>query len=344
MMDLNYEMIGITVLWTFLYGYVIVAAIDFGAGFFNYYAMETGQHQKVSHIIQRYLSPVWETTNVFFVFFFVGIVGFYPDTAYYLGTSLLIPGSIALILLSIRGSYYAFNSSTTKPRKSWAFLYGVTGLLIPASLSIVLVISEGGYIYEEAGGVQLHLEELLFSSYAWTVVFLAIILVLYVSSGFLTYYASKAKNKSAMETFRKWFLIWSLPMIVISQFTFLSLREHNFEHFQSAQDYWYLFGLSLLAMLIAIFLIWKRRNFGLAFIMIMLQIAFAFYGYGISKLPYILYPYIDINTSVVNESMAFALTIVFILGLLLLIPSLILLLRLFIFDKDYVEGKEEEGY
>ncbi len=97
-------------------------------------------------------------------------------------------------------------------------------------------------------------------------------------------------------------------------------------------------------MIIAIFLIWKKRNFGLAFIMIMVQIAFAFYGYGISKLPYILYPYIDINTSVVNESMAFALTIVFILGLLLLIPSLYLLLRLFIFDKDYVEGKEGDGY
>src|SRR5699024_11878426 len=59
---------------------------------------------------------------------------------------------------------------------------------------------------------------------------------------------------------------------------------------------------------------------------------------GISKLPYILYPYIDINTSVVNESVAVALTIVFILGLLMLIPSLYLLLRLFIFDKDYVDG------
>ena len=37
--------------------------------------------------------------------------------------------------------------------------------------------------------------------------------------------------------------------------------------------------------------------------------------------------------------MGLALTIVFILGLLLLLPSLILLLRLFVFDKQYVEGK-----
>lgn len=344
MPELNYEMIGIIVLWTFLYGYLIVASIDFGAGFFNYYAMATGKHRTISHIIQRYLSPVWEITNVFFVFFFVGIVGFYPDTAYYLGTTLLIPGSIALILLSIRGSYYAFNSYNTEPKMSWTFLYGVTGLLIPASLSIVLVISEGGYIIEEAGGIQLDVVELLLSSYAWTVVFLAVISVLYISSGFLTYYSAKAKNKDAMELTRGWFLIWSLPMVVISQFTFLSLREHNHEHFVSAQDYWYLFGLSLVSMAVAVFLIWKKRNFGTAFIMIMLQFGFAFYGYGISKLPYILYPYVDIETAVVNESMAFSLTVAFILGLLLLIPSLILVLRLFIFDKEYVEGREKGKY
>jgi cytochrome d ubiquinol oxidase subunit II len=342
MPDLNYELIGITVLWTFLYGYVIVASVDFGAGFFNYYAIKTGNHETISGIIQRYLSPVWEITNVFFVFFFVGIVGFYPDTAYYLGTTLLIPGSIALILLSIRGSYYAFNSYNVQPKNSWAFLYGVTGLFIPASLSIVLVISEGGYILEDAAGLQLDIKELFFSTYAWSVVFLAIISVLYISSGFLTYYAAKAKNKSAMELTRSWFLVWTLPMLVISQFTFLGLRDHNYEHFINAQGYWYLFGLSLVSMAVAVLLIWKKRNFGTAFIMIMLQFAFAFFGYGLSKLPYILYPYVDIDSAVVNESMAFSLTVVFILGLLILIPSLVLVMRLFIFDKDYVEGREDK--
>lgn len=340
-MSLDYEIIGITVLWTFLYLYVIIASIDFGAGFFNFYSKLTGDDNIISPIIARYLNPVWETTNVFFVFFFVGIVGFYPDTAYYLGTTLLIPGSIALILLSIRGSYYAFNSYNTKSKLSWSALYGVTGLLIPASLSIALVISEGGYIEETATGIDLNFEELIFSTYGWSVVFLAIISVLYISSGFLTFYAAKAEDNRASELTRTWFLIWTLPTLVITQFTFLGLRDHNYEHFLAAQDYWYLFGLSLLAMIIAVFLIWKRRNYGTAFIMIMLQYGFAFYGYGISKLPYILYPYVNINDSVVNENMALALTVVFVLGLLLLIPSLFLLIRLFLFDKDYVKGNKK---
>lgn len=341
---MSYEIIGITVLWTFLYGYIIVASIDFGAGFFNFYSKVTGVENIISPIIKRYLNPVWEVTNVFFVFFFVGIVGFYPDTAYYYGTALLIPASISLILLSIRGSYYAFNSYNKNPKISWDFLYGATGLLIPASLSVALVISEGGYIIEEAGGIQLDLEELLYSTYSWSVVFLAIISVLYISSGFLTFYANRAKAAKAVELTRRWFLIWTLPMLVITQFVFLGLREHNFEHFMNAQGLWYLFGLSLLSMGVAVYLIWKRRNYGIAFIMIMLQFAFAFYGYGISKMPYILYPHVEINTSIVNDAMALSLIISFILGLLLLIPSLALLLRLFLFDKDYVQGKDKSEY
>lgn len=79
----------------------------------------------------------------FLVFFFVGIVGFFPKTAFYYGTVLLVPVSIAIILLAIRGSYYAFESYGSRGHKGYAFAYGVSGLLIPSSLSVVLTISEG---------------------------------------------------------------------------------------------------------------------------------------------------------------------------------------------------------
>ncbi|HEX7064388.1 MAG TPA: cytochrome d ubiquinol oxidase subunit II, partial [Bacillales bacterium] len=142
------EWIGITVLWVFLYGYLIVASIDFGAGFFSFYEKLTSKSHTINGLISRYLSPVWEVTNVFFVFFFVGIVGFFPDTAYYYGTALLIPGSIALVLLVIRGSFYAFNNYGARESIVYSFIYGATGLLIPAALSTAMTISEGGYIVQ----------------------------------------------------------------------------------------------------------------------------------------------------------------------------------------------------
>lgn len=66
---MSYELIGISVLWLFLFGYLIVASIDFGAGFFAFYARLTKQDHLINRLISRYLSPVWEITNVFFVFF-----------------------------------------------------------------------------------------------------------------------------------------------------------------------------------------------------------------------------------------------------------------------------------
>ena len=333
--------IGITVLWIFLFCYIIVASIDFGAGFFTLHAKLTKQDKKINHLIARYLNPVWEVTNVFFVFFFVGMVGFFPDSAMYFGTVLLLPASIALILLSIRGGFYAFENYGPDTKLPWLALYGLAGLFIPAALATTLTISEGGYITGSSNHLDLNWFELLLSPYSWSVVFLAIISVLYISSGFLTYYASKANDKPAYDLLRYWFLFWGPPMIAISLFVFLSLRLQNETHFYTAVfDYWWMFALSFLCFAGTMLLTLMKKWHGFAFVLVILQMAFASFGYGVIKLPYILYPYIRIDEHVVNSGMAIALIIAFILGLLLLIPSLILLLKLFVFDKKYVEGKK----
>ncbi|MCR6110194.1 cytochrome d ubiquinol oxidase subunit II [Bacillus sp. A301a_S52] len=337
---MDYEMIGITVLWFFLYGYLIVASVDFGAGFYSYYTKQTNKNHVTHNIIQRYLSPVWEVTNVFLVFFFIGIVGFFPDTAYYYGTALLLPGSVAIILLALRGSYYAFATYGAEESKFYSFLYGATGLLIPASLSTVLTISEGGYISTENDGVQLLYGELFGSLYSWGVVLLAIVSVLFISAAFLTFYASRAKDSQAMSLLRKYALTWSFPSIGMGIIVFFLLNKRNPEHFQKMLDIWWVFGLSLVAFALATYFIWQKKHLGIAFILVMIQYFLAFFGYGAAHLPYLLYPYLTIYDGFTNETMAISLIVAFIGGLLMLIPSLYLLMRLFLFDADYIQGKK----
>ncbi|WP_096440195.1 cytochrome d ubiquinol oxidase subunit II [Alteribacter populi] len=337
---MDYEVIGITVLWIFLYGYLIVASIDFGAGFFSYYSRITNKRNVAHNIIQRYLSPVWEVTNVFLVFFFVGIVGFFPDTAYYYGTALLIPGSVSIILLALRGSYYAFATYGAKDSHVYSFLYGATGLLIPASLTTVLTISEGDYITVNNGNVQLQYGELFTSWYSWGVVFLAIFSVLFISASFLTYYANRAQDKPALELFRKYALSWSFPTIIMGIIVFFLLGKRNELHYANMLDLWWMFGISFISFILATAFIWKRRNFGWAFFLVMVQFFTAFFGYGAAHLPYLLYPYLTIYDGFTNDAMAISLIVAFIAGLLLLIPSLYLIMRLFLFDADYVQGKK----
>lgn len=337
---MGYEYIGITVLWVFLYGYLIVASVDFGAGFFAYYARRTNKDHIMNKLISRYLSPVWEVTNVFFVFFFVGLVGFFPDMAYYFGQALLIPGSIAIVLLAIRGSFYAFESYGSKNNSVFMFLYGATGLLIPASLSTALTISEGGFLNVTEDGVRLQITELLLSPYSWSVVLLAIVSVLYISSMFLSYYAHRAGDKDALSLLRRYALFWSIPTIIASMTVFIAMSQHNPEHFDRLFDYWWVFGLSVLFYLVAVFLVYSEKLYGFAFIAVMLQFLFAFFGYGVSKLPYLLYPHVTISESVTPDAMGLALVVAFIGGLLLIIPSLVMLMRMFLFDADYIKGNK----
>jgi cytochrome d ubiquinol oxidase subunit II len=337
---MSIQILGITVLWLFLYGYLIVASVDFGAGFYAYYAKWKKKDPKMVKLINRYLNPVWEVTNVFFVFFFVGLVGFFPDTAYYYGTALLIPGSVALVLLAIRGSFYAFENYGSKQSRVYMFLYGATGLLIPASLSTALTISEGGFLEKQGNTVVFLAEKLFTSFYSWSVVFLAIVSVLFISAAFLTYYADRAGDAESMRIMRKFSLFWSVPTILASLLVFISLQRHNFRHFENMIDIWWMFLLSFACFLGATHYIYHKKRFGLAFLFVMFQFFFAFFGYGAGHLPYILDPYITIYSGYTNETMGIALVVVFILGLLLLIPSLYLLLRLFLFDAKYIKGEK----
>lgn len=333
------EILGISVLWIFLFGYILVGAIDFGAGFFNAYSLVTNREHILTNVIQRYLSPVWEVTNVFLVFFFVGIIGFFPKTAFYYGTTLLVPVSIGIILLAIRGSYYAFETYGARGHRGYSFMYGIAGLLIPASLSIVLTISEGGFITMVNDHPVLDYWLLFTSKLTWAIVLLSIAATLYISAVFLTWYANKARDIAATKLLRRYSLIWALPTIITAGGIIVELRTHNPDHYSNIQTFWPMFLISFLMFIGTVWLLWKQRNYGLAFGLLAGQFAFAFFGYGASHYPYLLYPYLTIYDSFTNPAMAISLVVVFILGLGLLIPSLVLLMRLFLFDKDYVRGK-----
>lgn len=337
------EILGISVLWLFLFGYVIVASIDFGAGFFNAYTLLTGKEHILTKVIKRYLSPVWEITNVFLVFFFVGIVGFFPQTAFYYGTVLLIPVSVSIILIAIRGSYYAFESYGSKKgyHKGYALTYGLAGLLIPASLSIVFAVSEGGFVSMVSGQPVLDYGALIKSPLAWAIVVLSMMAVLYISAVFLTWYARKANDTQASDLMRKYALIWAAPLIVSAMGIIIELQRHSAEHYERILDVWWMFAISVVLFIATIWLLGKKRKYGLAVGLMIAQFAFAFFAYGISHYPYLLYPYLTIYDSFTNRAMAIALVVSFIAGLLLLLPSLYLVLKLFLFNKDYVAGKQE---
>jgi len=314
------EVLGISVLWIFLFGYVMIASIDFGAGFFNAYSLLIGKNHIITNVIKRYLSPVWEVTNVFLVFFFVGMVGFFPQTAFYYGTILLVPVSISLVLLAIRGSYYAFEAYGARGHIGYSLTYGITGLLLPASLSVVFAIAGGGYVYIVEGQPVLNYWTLYTSTFAWSIVVLSIAAVLYISAVFLTWYANKATDVEATNLMRKYALIWAAPLIISALGIIYEMQSINPESYQHMLNLWWMFAISAVLFIITVILLWMRKNYGLALGLLIAQFAVAFFAYGIAQYPYLLYPYLTIYDSFTNTQMAISLVIVFVLGLCLLLP------------------------
>ncbi|MEG0451241.1 MAG: cytochrome d ubiquinol oxidase subunit II, partial [Lysinibacillus sp.] len=111
-------------------------------------------------------------------------------------------------------------------------------------------------------------------------------------------------------------------------------------NYTNMMNLWWLFAISAILFIITVLLLWMKKNYGLAVGLLIAQFAFAFFAYGIAQYPYLLYPYLTIYDSFTSTQMAIALIVVFILGLCLLIPSLYLLLKLFLFNKDYVTGEK----
>lgn len=305
------QTIAIFILWLFLYAYMIIASIDFGAGFYAFYAITTKEEPKLIGLINRHLSSIWELATVFFIFFFVGIVGIFPRIAYYYGVPLLVPASVAMIFLAIRGSFYTFQQYGGQRSKLFLLLYGTTSLLIPVTLSTVLTISEGGFIIEHGTDIKFYPLKLVTNFYSLSVMLLAVCSVLFISGMFLIYYAKLVQDNVSEQRLRKYVIVCSVPTIISSIIVFASMKLHNSVHFERMHNVWGFFLVSLLCFGAAILLVYKKQNYGFAFTLVLLQYFFAFYGYGVSHLPYVLYPYLRLETSYAKSNLAYILIILF---------------------------------
>lgn len=316
------QLIGITILWLILYAYIIISFIDFGTGFYIYYGKWQRKERKLVTLISGYLSPLWEITNLLLILFIVGMITLFPSMSYYYGSTFMLPGGIAMILVMIRSSYYAFEGYGAKDSRIYMFIYGVTGLLIPAAFSTAFVISEGGLIVENDGGLIFSKWELLTSGFSWSIVIFAIINVLFVSACFLTAYAKRARDLESFEILRKFALFWSIPYLMSSILVFINLKFRNPEHFTHLLQIWWLVASAFVCFVIGVGCIYYRKYLKVSFIMVLAQLFCYFVAYGISHLPYILYPYVSVKDIQIDNMAVIMFVIIITVTLIILSMSI----------------------
>ncbi|QHE53950.1 cytochrome d ubiquinol oxidase subunit II [Pontibacillus sp. HMF3514] len=336
------SLIAVTILWSFLFVYSMLGSLDFGSGFWG---MVYGKNQNTnaSAIANRFLSPTWEVTNVFLVLLVVALVSFFPFATSMLGTLLLVPIGLGLILLTIRTTFMVFAHHVQKFGDMLRVTSGLTGLLIPALLVSILPITLGGFIEMENGYPKLMYGKLLSSSTTYMHILFGLSTELFLSALFLTDYAREAGDQSALRTYRM-HTIWLGPVtMVIAVLTIFTMPSEASWLVDNVGENLYGFGMSITFFLIGYILLFLKKPNGevgytrWAVIAVILQYGFAIYAYGSAHLPYIVYPHLTISDGFTNPAMFYQLLIAYIIGLSILVPAFILFWRLFLKDKRYVK-------
>lgn len=331
-------------LWFVVFVYAVAGSVDFGATFWKMVFARRGLTEAVL-VAEHYVSPLWEATNVFLVLIVVGLVGFFPGAAFAYGNLLLLPGSLILILLALRGAALGYGYGVQGASARWLVVVsGLTAVLLPALLVSVLPVSQGGFAYLRAGAPVLDVGALLTSPTAYAYLAFGLASGLFVSAAFLADYAHTAGSAQAYEIYRRQ-AYWSGPVMLIAGVAALFLIPSASWLQPRLQQQWPWFVTSLVAFAGALALLGPARPGGAAagpagrprwaVVLVGLQLALADVGYGLAHAPYLLYPQVPTASAFSNQAMFSALLWVVLIGLAVLAPGFVWLWRLFVVDVRY---------
>jgi cytochrome bd ubiquinol oxidase subunit II len=341
------ELIAITVLWGFIFIYAVMATMDFGAGFWSMVYMNR-EKTKATNIANRYLSPTWEVTNVFIVAIVVALFSFFPGATFLLGTVLLIPGSIILLLLAIRSAFLVFTHIAKEYKKALTYISGISGLIIPALLISVLPITHGGFIETVDGVARLRMDKLFTSPHEYAFIGFAISSTLFLSSLLLADYSNEANELGAYQVYRRDALILGPISLLMALLILLTMQNEAAWLYERMMNYlpWIIGSVAMFFVAgIALFLpsgkhTTVRGKPRLAVIAIVIQYFLASYAYGKAHLPYMIYPDVTIESGFTHPNTFRALFTSYIVGFVILFPSFIYFWRLFMKDRRYLQQND----
>ncbi|MEW9668670.1 cytochrome d ubiquinol oxidase subunit II [Ammoniphilus sp. 3BR4] len=337
------ELIAVSVLWGFVFIYAVMATMDFGAGFWSMVYINR-EKTNATNISNRYLSPTWKVTNVFIVGIVVALISFFPGATFTLGTVLLVPGSLILLLLSIRSGFLVFSHIADDYRKILTYISGISGLLIPGLLIAVLPITHGGYIETINGVEQLQLGVLFSSPQTYAFIFFAISSTLFLSSLLLADYSNVADEPEAYGVYRRDAVILG-PIVLFTTFLIMLTMEAEADWlYTNLMKYFPLLLSSIFIFLIgysALFIPSGVRKGvkgrpRIAVIAVVTQYLLASYAYGRAHLPYLVYPLVTIESGFTHPATFRAVFISYIVGFVILFPGFIYFWRLFMNDRRYI--------
>ena len=293
----------------FLFAYLLLSSIEFGAPIFLVWPKLLNNKS----IIRGYINPVWETTNVFLVYFTESLFAFFPQSSFYLGVNLLSVLNTTLAIFGIRIVCMLLIFYANLENKLINFLILASNFTGPVIFSLV-------YIFALTGTWKDYFP-------SWTYLTLALLVtstIIMVSSNFFSYRLQKSQSKSLRNLTNI-----SVALFIISFLAFFWTITNRLPYLISNR--FLTLGIFLTLFLAVVFYFWAsaRQKLFWKFFTACLSLATVFFGLIAAHMPYIIYPVLTVNNSLTNPAAYRLLMISMIGGFTIILPSLFLMYYLF---------------
>jgi len=294
-------LIAYSILLAFIVLYAVLSSIEFGAALFLISPWKVVERET----IEKYMGPVWESTNVFLIFALVCTAMFFPRAVPLLA-QLYAVISTALVFFVVRvigilGILYRQSS-----HGFFRALFAIGSIGAPLSLSCV-------YLYA-ISGQQLMWPPQPLAVALWCAVLSAIV---FIAAAFFLHFAPKSVQRTRLETVHT----LSGAALLLSG-AFVSSAAGSFLGPESG-------GFVLLTFFVACAILWRPRKLLLALLCSAAAVATLIISIAVRHAPYLLYPSLTLNAAFTSPESFTAMLSVIPVGLVVSIPAVALLWKLF---------------
>ncbi|MEA2684575.1 MAG: cytochrome bd ubiquinol oxidase subunit [Chloroflexota bacterium] len=316
------------VLWLAMITYAVLAGADFGGGVWDLLA--TGPRARDQRrAVSVAMGPVWEANHVWLIFMITGLFTAFPVVFSRLAVGLYLPFTLILFGIVLRGAAFAFRAhgaGEDGQPSAWGTAFGIASAITPFLLGACAGSVASSRVPAEAGPAA------LFAVWVTPFTLTCGALALAICAGLAAAYLAveqEAVSQDLAEDFRRRALgagAAALVFAVLALVTGLGAAPGLIRGLLAQALPLTALAFAAAAVAAAAML---RRRYLLARTAAVAQVALVLLAWAAAQYPVILPPDLTLDgTASPPESMALLLG-TFVVGALLLVPSLILLFRVF---------------
>jgi cytochrome bd ubiquinol oxidase subunit II len=309
--------------------YIVFAGADFGAGLWYLLAGPGRRGRPIRDFTYHAMAAVWEANHVWLIFVLVVTWTAYPTAFGSIMSTLAVPMFIAAIGIILRGTAYALRSGAPPDRETEGvvgFIFGASSVLTPFALGAAIGgIASGRVPVGNAKG------DLITSWLNPTSIMIGALAVAtsgYLAAVYLAGDATRTGELSLARAFRARALAMGVVSGALAVAGLIVLRSDARSLFDNLTS-----GAGLAAVIVsalagvATLALVRAGRYEPARVSSALAVAAIIAGWGLAQRPYLL-PGLTVHEAAAGHSTLVALLISIAVGLVILVPSLVLLFGL----------------